>query len=174
MIKNSIEMYRGASISVTLDGPPGLYHEPKDFPFIAELLLGKRVLPILLEFSIKIQLKKRWDKYTIPLPFNKIKLRTHLPLEITKEDKKICFLILKNKFYMKWKMTVNFFMHYFYGLGDFGNLSLNTPVLSNTSSIPYQSTPPSRQFTSLSSMYMSAQTLFEVVIPSPSIFSFTL
>ncbi|WP_320046586.1 DUF374 domain-containing protein [uncultured Ilyobacter sp.] len=96
-IRNSIEKYRGASIGVTLDGPLGPYHKPKDFPFITALLSEKRVLPISLEFSRKIQLKKRWDKYTIPLPFNKIKLKTHFPLKITKEDKKNGFFNLKEQ-----------------------------------------------------------------------------
>ena len=43
---------------------------------------------MLVSFKVKrkIRLVKRWDKYVIPLPFNKIEIHFHEPLEIKKDE----------------------------------------------------------------------------------------
>jgi lysophospholipid acyltransferase (LPLAT)-like uncharacterized protein len=96
-IKDNVDNHPESSIGITLDGPLGPYHEPKEFPFIAAVLTGKRVLPITVKVSRKIQLNKRWDKYSIPLPFGEIKLRIHEPLEVAKDDRKNDFSKLREK-----------------------------------------------------------------------------
>jgi len=75
-----------ANLTITLDGPLGPYHQPKKFPFITAVLTKRKVLPITINCERKIQLKGRWDKFTIPLPFNKIELHVYDPLEVTKKD----------------------------------------------------------------------------------------
>jgi len=75
-----------ANLTITLDGPLGPYHQPKKFPFITAVLTKRKVLPITINCKRKIQLKGRWDKFTIPLPFNKIELHVYDPLEVTKKD----------------------------------------------------------------------------------------
>lgn len=75
-----------ANLTITLDGPLGPYHEPKPFPFITSLLTKRKVLPLAINCKRKIQLKGRWDNFTIPLPFNRIELHVHDPLEVNKKD----------------------------------------------------------------------------------------
>jgi len=74
------------NLSITLDGPLGPYHQPKSFPFITAVLTKRRLLPLTINCKRKIQLKGRWDKFTIPLPFNQIQLKVYDPLEVTKKD----------------------------------------------------------------------------------------
>jgi len=71
-----------ANLAITLDGPLGPYHEPKPFPFITALLTKRKVLPVAIKCKRKIQLKGRWDNFTIPLPFNRIEIYVHDPLEV--------------------------------------------------------------------------------------------
>jgi len=70
-----------ANLAVTLDGPLGPYHEAKPFPFITASLTKRRILPLSIKCKRKIQLKDRWDKFTIPLPFNRIELHVQDPLD---------------------------------------------------------------------------------------------
>ncbi|MGV8981434.1 lysophospholipid acyltransferase family protein [Clostridium sp.] len=73
-----------ANLTITLDGPLGPYHQPKRFPFITAALTKRRILPLTIKCKRKIQLKGRWDKFVIPLPFNRIELHVYEPLKITK------------------------------------------------------------------------------------------
>ncbi|MBU3188066.1 DUF374 domain-containing protein [Clostridium bowmanii] len=75
-----------ANLTITLDGPLGPYHQPKRFPFITAVLTKRKVLPLTIKCKRKIQLSGRWDKFVIPLPFNKIELHVYDPLKITKKD----------------------------------------------------------------------------------------
>lgn len=81
-IKKEINESDCANLAVTLDGPLGPYHEAKPFPFITALLTKRKVLPISIKCKRKIQLKKRWDNFTIPLPFNRIEIDVHDPLAV--------------------------------------------------------------------------------------------
>ena len=75
-----------ANLTITLDGPLGPYHEPKRFPFITAVLTKRKILPLTIKCKRKIQLKGRWDNFTIPLPFNRIELHVYDPLEVNKKD----------------------------------------------------------------------------------------
>lgn len=75
-----------ANLTITLDGPIGPYHEPKRFPFITAVLTKRKILPLTINCKRKIKLWGRWDKFTIPLPFNRIELQIYDPLEVTKKD----------------------------------------------------------------------------------------
>lgn len=75
-----------ANLTITLDGPLGPYHQPKRFPFITAALTKRSILPLTIKCKRKIQLKGRWDKFVIPLPFNSIELHVYEPLKITKKD----------------------------------------------------------------------------------------
>jgi len=77
-----------ANLAITLDGPLGPYHQPKPFPFITALLTKRKALPLSIKCKRKIQLKGRWDNFSIPLPFNKIEIHVHDPLVVAKEDSK--------------------------------------------------------------------------------------
>ncbi|MBU3145094.1 lysophospholipid acyltransferase family protein [Clostridium sp. CF012] len=85
-IRREINGHSCANLTITLDGPLGPYHESKRFPFITAVLTKRKVLPLTINCKKKIQLKGRWDKFTIPLPFNQIELHVYDPLEVTKKD----------------------------------------------------------------------------------------
>jgi lysophospholipid acyltransferase (LPLAT)-like uncharacterized protein len=71
-------------ICYSMDGPLGPYHVPQRFFLVTALLAKKRILPVSVEIKGKIVLKKRWDQYTIPLPFAKITFTFHKPMEVKK------------------------------------------------------------------------------------------
>ncbi len=71
-------------ICYSMDGPLGPYHVPQRFFLTTAWLAKKRVLPVSVEVRRKITLKKRWDKYIIPLPFARITFTFHEPLEVKK------------------------------------------------------------------------------------------
>ncbi len=84
-IRKAINGKQPANIAITLDGPIGEYHVPKDFALVTALLTKRRVMPISIDVKRKIRLINRWDKFTIPLPFNKIDIRFHKPVEVERE-----------------------------------------------------------------------------------------
>lgn len=61
------------NIVIAMDGPLGPYHIPKTLGFKLSKITNKPFVLITVEYSNKITLSKRWDKYKIPLPFTKIK-----------------------------------------------------------------------------------------------------
>ena len=85
-IRREISGLTCANLTITLDGPLGPVHEPKRFPFITAKLTKRKILPLTINCKRKIQLKSRWDNFTIPLPFNRIELHVYDPLEVTKKD----------------------------------------------------------------------------------------
>jgi len=85
-IRREINAANCANLTITLDGPLGPYHEPKRFSFITAVLTKRKLLPLTINCKRKINLKGRWDNFTIPLPFNRIELQVYAPLEVTKKD----------------------------------------------------------------------------------------
>jgi len=83
-IRKTIAGEASANIAITLDGPIGVYHVPKDFPFVAAALTRRRVMPIEAEVKRTIRLWKRWDKFKIPLPFNRIKIHFYEPVQVAR------------------------------------------------------------------------------------------
>ena len=89
-VKNVINKVKGRHVAITLDGPSGPYHEPKRFALVTSLVSGKKILLISVVVKRKIQLKKRWDKFVIPLPFNKIEFFFHEPFAVKKDSLAEC------------------------------------------------------------------------------------
>lgn len=83
-----------ANIAISLDGPLGPYHAPKDFPLAMAYLLKRRVVPISIRVKRKITLK-RWDKFVVPLPFNRIDIHLGDPVAVTREGKTDKFAAMK-------------------------------------------------------------------------------
>lgn len=86
-----------SNIAISIDGPLGPYHVPKDFPIACATFTKRRVMSISIKAKRQIRLKKRWDNFKIPLPFNQLTINFYDPIEITKEDRKEKFCSLKNK-----------------------------------------------------------------------------
>lgn len=77
-----------ANLAITLDGPLGPYHQVKKLPLATAVLTKRRLVAVSMDVKRKVRLKKRWDKYVIPLPFNEIKFYAHEPLLIERSDLK--------------------------------------------------------------------------------------
>lgn len=56
-------------LAASLDGPLGPLHEPKKLIFLLAAEAKKPVAYIHFKYKRVMRLKKRWDKYVIPLPF---------------------------------------------------------------------------------------------------------
>ena len=85
-IKKEINAGKKGNLALTLDGPLGPYHEPKSFCFITALLTKRKILPLTVKCKHQINLKSRWDNFTIPLPFNKIEVHFHSPIDVIKKE----------------------------------------------------------------------------------------
>lgn len=86
-IRNMINK-ENSNLILSLDGPLGPYHSPKDIAFVFSMMSKRKVVPISLSVKRKIRLKKRWDNFIIPIPFNEIIIDFNDPIEINKDDKK--------------------------------------------------------------------------------------
>jgi lysophospholipid acyltransferase (LPLAT)-like uncharacterized protein len=96
-IRKTIAGKTPVSIAITLDGPIGIYHVPKDFPFFMAMLTKRRVMPIQAEVRRCIRLTRRWDNFKIPLPFNDIKVTFHEPVTVERSRGEDPFGEIKNQ-----------------------------------------------------------------------------
>ncbi len=62
-------------MAAALDGPAGPYREPKKLLFMLAREREKHVVYAHFTYKHIIRLKKRWDKYVIPLPFSRVTAR---------------------------------------------------------------------------------------------------
>lgn len=59
------------TIAITPDGPRGPEKVLKNGALIISFESGMPVVPLKIEYSRKLILKKSWDKFEIPIPFSK-------------------------------------------------------------------------------------------------------
>ncbi len=59
-------------LGVALDGPEGPQEDPKKLIFLMANKAGKKVVCVHFKFKRCLVVKRRWDKFRIPLPFGKI------------------------------------------------------------------------------------------------------
>lgn len=74
-------------IALATDGPLGPNHIPKDFTFVLAEMTKRKIMPVTIEVGHSIALFKRWDKFKIPLPFTKIKVKFNEPIGVEKKDR---------------------------------------------------------------------------------------
>ena len=74
------------TLAIALDGPLGPFHEPKKIAPLLSNESGKELIGFKIDYSNKISLNKRWDKYSIPLPFTRIRINTVNFGVVTKDD----------------------------------------------------------------------------------------
>lgn len=73
-------------LALTLDGPLGPIHEPKMLALLTAQSVRRKIIPLAVSVKRKIVLKKRWDKYVIPLPFNHMTFTLHDPIAVDRKD----------------------------------------------------------------------------------------
>lgn len=96
-IRKAIAGGTPTNIAVTLDGPIGIHHVPKDFPIVLATLTRRKVMPIVAHAKKSICLTSRWDRLKIPLPFNHITIQFYEPIVITREKGPDPFLSIKKE-----------------------------------------------------------------------------
>ncbi len=60
------------TMAVAFDGPSGPYRDPKKLVFMLAKESQKEVVYSHFTYKRVLRLKKRWDKYVIPLPFSRV------------------------------------------------------------------------------------------------------
>jgi lysophospholipid acyltransferase (LPLAT)-like uncharacterized protein len=68
------EIQKGYHSVMAVDGPLGPYHKVKHGIIIMAQQTGNPIIPLGIASSWRIVLKKRWDHYTIPIPFSRAAL----------------------------------------------------------------------------------------------------
>lgn len=65
------------NLAIALDGPLGPLKEPKKLGFLLAHHAQKNAMVVTVSYSHHLALRKRWDKYAIPLPFTRIRFTAH-------------------------------------------------------------------------------------------------
>ena len=77
---------RISNLCIALDGPLGPLHEPHKLGFYVAHHAEKNVLLVQAQYSRKLSLFRRWDRYAIPLPWAHIQFNIRYLGSIHKED----------------------------------------------------------------------------------------
>lgn len=96
-IRKTINGENPANIAITLDGPIGVYHVPKDFPLVIGAMTRRKVMPISVDVKRSVRLTSRWDKFKIPLPFNQITIHFNEPMTVIRGKGQDPFSKIKNE-----------------------------------------------------------------------------
>jgi lysophospholipid acyltransferase (LPLAT)-like uncharacterized protein len=86
IIKMIRTLKEGNDIAITPDGPKGpALKVKKGIPYMAQKT-GAPIVPLVYSVKKKKILKKSWDKFILPFPFNKVVVITGKPMYIKPED----------------------------------------------------------------------------------------
>jgi lysophospholipid acyltransferase (LPLAT)-like uncharacterized protein len=76
----------GLDIGITPDGPKGPAREVKDGVIFLAQKLGAPILPLSNALSNKLEFKKAWDRFQVPLPFGRAAVVYAEPIEVGPGD----------------------------------------------------------------------------------------
>ena len=76
----------GLDIGITPDGPKGPAREVKDGAVFLAQKLGVPLLPITNALSRKLEIKKAWDRFQVPLPFGRAYVVYGEPIVVGPDD----------------------------------------------------------------------------------------
>lgn len=88
LLKKAAQQDARLNFAISLDGPLGPYHAPKDFPLVSALLTKRAVLPVSVSVNKKLLAKRRWDRFVIPMPFNQITIHFNDAIPVSRTDRK--------------------------------------------------------------------------------------
>jgi lysophospholipid acyltransferase (LPLAT)-like uncharacterized protein len=76
----------GLDIGITPDGPKGPAREVKDGTLFLAQKLGVPIVPITNALSRKVEFKKAWDRFQVPLPFGRAVVAYGEPISVGPDD----------------------------------------------------------------------------------------
>jgi hypothetical protein len=76
----------GLDIGITPDGPRGPAREVKNGAVFLAQKLGVPIVPITNALSHKLEIKKAWDRFQIPLPFGRAVVAYGEPISVGPDD----------------------------------------------------------------------------------------
>jgi lysophospholipid acyltransferase (LPLAT)-like uncharacterized protein len=76
----------GLDIGITPDGPKGPAREVKDGAIFLAQKLGVPIVPITNALSRKLEIKKAWDRFQVPLPFGRAVVAYGEPITVGPDD----------------------------------------------------------------------------------------
>ncbi|MDX1764256.1 MAG: DUF374 domain-containing protein [bacterium] len=76
------EVSRGYNAVLAVDGPLGPYHKVKHGALVLALKTGKPIVPVATASVWKVVSRKRWDRYTVPLPFTRAVILVGEPIAV--------------------------------------------------------------------------------------------
>jgi lysophospholipid acyltransferase (LPLAT)-like uncharacterized protein len=76
----------GLDIGITPDGPKGPAREVKDGVIFLAQKLGAPIVPVTNALSRKLEFKKAWDRFQVPLPFGRAVVAYGEPIEVGAGD----------------------------------------------------------------------------------------
>jgi hypothetical protein len=79
-------MQGGLDIGITPDGPKGPARQVKDGAIYLAQKLGAPIVPITNALSNKLEFKKAWDRFQVPLPFGRAVVAYGEPIEVGPDD----------------------------------------------------------------------------------------
>lgn len=79
-------MKSGLDIGITPDGPKGPAREVKDGVIFLARELDAPIIPITNALSRKVELRKAWDRFQVPLPFGRAVVAYGAPIEVKEGD----------------------------------------------------------------------------------------
>ena len=79
-------MDSGLDVGITPDGPKGPSREVKDGVVYLAQKLGAPIVPITNALSRKLEFKKAWDHFQVPLPFGRAAVAYGSPIEVGAGD----------------------------------------------------------------------------------------
>jgi hypothetical protein len=76
----------GLDIGITPDGPKGPAREVKDGAIFLAQKLGVPIVPVTNALSNKLEFKKAWDRFQVPLPFGRAVVAYGEPITVGPDD----------------------------------------------------------------------------------------
>lgn len=85
--KEMVETLRaGLDVGITPDGPKGPARQVKDGVLRVAQLSGAPIVPVANALSRKLEIKKAWDRFQVPLPFGRAVVAYGEPIFVRPED----------------------------------------------------------------------------------------
>ncbi len=79
------ELQRGYNAGLAVDGPLGPYRVVKPGALVLAQRTGYPIVPVGIASAWHITLKKRWDRYALPLPFTRAVICIGAPISVPPE-----------------------------------------------------------------------------------------